>query len=272
MLNITQLEKLSDKMKNMQVVLLAGGLGTRLAEETDRLPKPMVSVGPQPILWHIMKSYSHYGLKNFIICGGYKIDAIIEYFVNYRLHTSNLSIDIGRNEITYLNDASEDWKVTIIDTGAQTQTGGRLKRVQQYLDPDQPFCMTYGDGVSDVNLADVIAFHHKRGYEATLTAVRPPARFGATIIENGQVVRFSEKPVSGEGHINGGFFVLNHSVFDLIEGDDTIWERYPLETLAQRGVLGAYVHDGFWQPMDTLRDRRYLEQLWDSGSAPWKRW
>lgn len=259
-------------MHDMQVVILAGGLGTRLAEETDRLPKPMVSIGSNPILWHIMKSYAAFGLNDFVICGGYRISAIIEYFVNYRLHTSNICIDIGRNEVTYLNDAPENWKVTIIDTGEQTQTGGRLKRVRDYLRPGRPFCMTYGDGVSDVDLDAVIEFHRARGFEATLTAVRPPARFGSTIIDDGRVVKFSEKPVSGEGHINGGFFVLNPSVFDLIEGDDTIWERDPLETLAERGQLGAFVHDGFWQPMDTLRDRRYLEQLWHSGQAPWKRW
>ena len=258
-------------MSKMQVVLLAGGLGTRLAEETDRIPKPMVTIGTQPILWHIMKSYADFGLEEFIICGGYKIDAIVEYFVNYRNHRSDIEIDIGRNEIVYLNNVRESWKVKIINTGEHTQTGGRLKRVREYLKPGQPFCFTYGDGVSDVDLSEVIAFHERHGLEATLTAVRPPARFGSTVVENGKVTQFSEKPVSGEGHINGGFFVLNHSVFDLIEGDATIWERGPLETLAERGQLGAYVHDGFWQPMDTLRDRRYLEDLWLSGKAPWKR-
>lgn len=258
-------------MSKMQVVLLAGGLGTRLAEETDRIPKPMVTIGNQPILWHIMKSYASFGLEDFIICGGYKIDAIVEYFVNYRTHRSDIEIDIGRNEIVYLNNVSENWNVKIINTGEHTQTGGRLRRVREYLRPGQPFCFTYGDGVSDVDLSEVISFHERHGLEATLTAVRPPARFGSTVIENGKVTQFSEKPVSGEGHINGGFFVLNHSVFDLIEGDATIWERDPLETLAERGQLGAYVHDGFWQPMDTLRDRRYLEDLWLSGKAPWKR-
>lgn len=259
-------------MKNMQVVLLAGGLGTRLAEETDRIPKPMVSIGSQPILWHIMKSYSSYGMREFIICGGYKISTLIEYFVNYRLHTSNITIDFSENQITYLNDTSEAWKVTIIDTGEHTQTGGRLKRVREHLDPGQPFCMTYGDGVSDVNLDELVAFHRNGRFEATLTVVRPPARFGSTVIEDGRVVRFTEKPVSDGGLINGGFFVLNHTVFDLIENDETVWEHSPLETLAQRGGLGAFIHDGFWQPMDTLRDRRHLEQLWESGQAPWKRW
>ncbi len=259
-------------MNKMQVVLLAGGLGTRLAEETNLVPKPMVSIGTQPILWHIMKMYSHYGFNDFVICGGYKISVIIEYFANYRRHTSDVSINIRDNEITFLNEASEDWKVTIIDTGAETQTGGRLKRVRDYLTPDQPFCMTYGDGVANVKLDQVVSFHKEHDYTATLTAVRPPARFGSTIIENGKVLQFSEKPISGEGYINGGFFVLNYSVLDLIEADETIWEHGPLENLASQGELGAFVHDGFWQPMDTLRDRRYLERLWDSGNAPWKLW
>lgn len=257
---------------SMQVVLLAGGLGTRLAEETDRIPKPMVTIGTQPILWHIMKLYASFGFRDFVICGGYRIGSITEYFVNYRQHTSNLSIDIGRNEVSYLNESPEDWKVTIIDTGATTMTGGRLKRIRPYLKPGQPFCMTYGDGLADVDIGRLVAYHQEKGCEATLTAVRPPARFGATIIEDGRVTKFSEKPVSGEGHINGGFFVLNPSVFDLIDGDQTTWEQEPLETLAARGQLGAFVHDGFWQPMDTLRDRRMLEQLWESGAAPWKRW
>lgn len=259
-------------MNGMQVVLLAGGLGTRLAEETDRIPKPMVTIGSQPILWHIMKIYSSFGVNDFVICGGYRIAAIVEYFVNYRQHTSNLCVDIGRNEITYLNESPENWNVTIIDTGDATMTGGRLKRVQQYLKPDRPFCMTYGDGLGSVDIAKAVEFHTHKRCEATLTAVRPPARFGATIIENGRVTKFSEKPVAGEGYINGGFFVLNHSVFDLIAGDLTVWEQEPLETLASTGKLAAFVHEGFWQPMDTLRDRRQLEQLWESGEAPWKRW
>lgn len=260
------------EVASMQVVVLAGGLGTRLAEETDRLPKPMVRVGPRPILWHIMKCYAHCGLTDFIICGGYRIEAIIEYFVNYRLHTSDIRVNTGSSEVSYLSDAAENWNVTIVNTGKGTETGGRLKRIRDFLDPAQPFCMTYGDGLSDVDIGDVIAFHNQRKFEATLTAVRPPARFGATIIEDGHVTEFSEKPLSREGHINGGFFVLSHSVFDLIEGDETIWERGPLETLTQRRTLGAYIHNGFWQPMDTLRERRYLEELWISGEAPWKRW
>ena len=259
-------------MSKIQVVLLAGGLGTRLAEETNLIPKPMVTVGSKPILWHIMKMYSHHGFNDFIICGGYKVSAIIEYFANYRSHTSDVLINIRDNQITFLNEASEDWNITIIDTGTDTQTGGRLKRIREHLTPDQPFCMTYGDGVSDVNLNDVISFHQSHNRSATLTAVRPPARFGSTIIKDGQVLEFSEKPVSGEGLINGGFFVLNYDVLELIEADDTIWEQEPLETLAKQGNLGAFVHDGFWQPMDTLRDLRHLEKLWKSNEAPWKHW
>lgn len=257
---------------NMQVVLLAGGLGTRLSEETRLIPKPMVSIGDQPILWHIMKIYSHYGFNDFVICGGYKISCIIEYFVNYRLHTSNLTIDMSKNEVACLSNSPEDWKVTIVNTGENTQTGGRLKKIQDFLDPDKPFCMTYGDGVSNLNINDVVSLHQNKGYEATLTAVRPPARFGSTIIDGDKVLEFSEKPISGESHINGGFFVLNHTVFELIDADDTVFERAPLETLAERGHLGAYVHDDFWHPMDTLRDRRYLEELWNTNQAPWKIW
>jgi len=256
----------------LQVVLLAGGLGTRLAEETDRMPKPMVSIGTQPILWHIMKCYARHGFKEFIICGGYRIAAITEYFVNYRRYAGNLSIDLRSNAVSYFDQETDDWKVTIIDTGLHTMTGGRLRRIREYLDPGRPFCMTYGDGLSDVDLSAVAACHRERGWEATMTAVRPPARFGATEIENGRVTKFSEKPLASEGYINGGFFVLEHSVFDLLDGDDTVWERGPLETLATRGTLGAFVHNGFWQPMDTLRDRRDLEALWSSGEAPWKQW
>lgn len=259
-------------MKDMQVVILAGGLGTRLAEETDRLPKPMVRIGGQPILWHIMKIYSSYGFRDFVICGGYRISSIIEYFVNYRRHTSNLCIDMARNEVTYLNESPEDWKVTIIDTGQDTMTGGRLKRVRRYLKPGQPFCLTYGDGVSNLEIDRLVRYHQEMGCEATLTAVLPPARFGSTIIRDGRVTKFSEKPVTGEGHINGGFFVMNPSVLELIDGDATVLEQEPMETLASRNKLAAYVHDGFWHPMDTLRDRRQLEDLWESGNAPWKRW
>jgi len=256
----------------MKVVILAGGLGTRLSEETDRIPKPMVAIGTKPILWHIMKIYSHYGLNDFIICAGYKSNVIIEYFANYRLHNSNLHIDLEKGIITCLKEPRETWKVNIINTGEKAETGGRLLRIRDHLDSSEPFCMTYGDGVSDVNIPQAIQFHRSRGFEATLTAVRPPPRFGAVDVENGRVQRFSEKSLSGESLINGGFFVLQPSVIDLIENDQTIWERGPLETLAKKGSLGAYIHNGFWHPMDTLRDHRYLEQLWLSNQAPWKQW
>ncbi|OJW47802.1 MAG: glucose-1-phosphate cytidylyltransferase [Alphaproteobacteria bacterium 41-28] len=254
----------------MKVVILAGGYGTRLAEETDRIPKPMVTIGSKPILWHIMKSYAKHGLNDFVICAGYKAGAIIEYFTNYQLHNSDLTVDLEKNEITFLKPPSENWKVSVIDTALNVETGGRLLRVRNYITPGEPFCMTYGDGVCDVNIKNVIEFHKSKKFEATLTAVRPPSRFGTLEIKDGQVSSFSEKPVSGESYINGGFFVLEHSVFDLIEGDHVSWEYGPLETLAQCGKLGAYIHDGFWHPMDTLRDRRYLEQLWDTDRAPWK--
>jgi glucose-1-phosphate cytidylyltransferase len=256
----------------MKVVILAGGLGTRLAEETDRIPKPMVPVGTKPILWHIMKMYSQYGLDDFIICAGYKAHSIIEYFANYQLHNSNIKINLKERTITHLKNSAEEWKVSIIDTGETTQTGGRLLHIRDHLTPGEPFCMTYGDGVSNVNIQEVIDLHKQGNFEATLTAVRPPARFGAVEITNNHVTSFSEKPVTGESYINGGFFVLEHSVLDLIEDSYTVWEQKPLETLAKKGKLGAYVHDGFWHPMDTLRDRRYLDQLWNSRVAPWKSW
>lgn len=254
----------------MKVVILAGGLGTRLAEETDRIPKPMVTIGSKPILWHIMKSYAKHGFNDFIICAGYKAHSIIEYFSNYQLHNSSLTIDLEKNTTTFLKPPPETWKVSIIDTGENVQTGGRLLRIRDYLTPGESFCMTYGDGVSDVNIKNVIELHKRKGFEATLTAVRPPSRFGTVEINDEKVHSFSEKPLSGESYINGGFFVLEHFVFDLIEGDHTVWEHGPLETLVQRNKLGAYTHSGFWHPMDTLRDRRYLEQLWASGEAPWK--
>lgn len=256
----------------MKAVLLAGGLGTRLSEETDRIPKPMVTIGGKPILWHIMKLYSKYGINDFVICAGYKSHTIVEYFANYREHHSNVSIDLAANKVTCLNDAAEPWKITIIDTGEGTETGGRIKRVREHLDKNEPFCLTYGDGIADVDIGALIAFHKKHQFEATLTAVKPPARFGAAIIENNRVTSFAEKPTSGEGYINGGFFVVNPGVLDLIDDDKTIWERAPLETLTKKGQLGAFTHDGFWRPMDTLRDRRALEDLWASGNAPWKWW
>ncbi len=257
----------------MKAVILAGGLGSRLSEETQIRPKPMVEIGPYPILWHIMMHYSHHGLNDFIICLGYKGYVIKEYFANYVLHRSDIRIDVVKNNIEYLgsNDLPP-WKVTLVDTGPETMTGGRLKRIARHLPADEPFCMTYGDGLSDVNLTSLIAFHKKMGLEATLTAVRPLARFGATLIEDNRVKRFIEKPVGDGGFINGGFFVLQPGVIDRIDGDATTWEAEPLEGLARDGQLAAYMHEGFWHPMDTLRDKHYLEHLWSGGAAPWKIW
>jgi glucose-1-phosphate cytidylyltransferase len=256
----------------MKAVILAGGLGTRLSEETDRIPKPMVTIGNWPILWHIMKVYSKYGVTDFVICAGYKAHTIVEFFANYREHHSNVTIDLATNKVTCLSEAAEPWKITIIDTGEGTETGGRIKRVRDHLDTHEPFCLTYGDGIADIDVSALIAFHEQHKFDATLTAVKPPPRFGAAIIKNNRVTHFSEKPSAGEGYISGGFFVVNPSAIDLIEGDTTIWERGPLETLAKKGKLGAFTHDGFWRPMDTLRDRRALEDLWASGKAPWKWW
>ena len=256
----------------MKVVLLAGGLGSRLSEETHLRPKPMVEIGGQPILWHIMQLYSHYGLNDFIICLGYKGYYIKEFFANYVLHRSDVTIDLAENRIDF-NSKHEipPWTVRLVDTGADTTTGGRLKRVGHLLG-DEPFCMTYGDGLSDVNIGELIDFHTGHGLEATVTAVIPPGRYGATVIEGDKVVRFEEKPAGDGGYINGGFFVLNPSVLDRIEGDAMPFEFEPLMGLAADGQLGAFVHKGFWQAMDTLRDKNHLESLWASGSPPWKTW
>lgn len=257
----------------MKTVLLAGGLGSRLSEETDTRPKPMVEIGGNPILWHIMMMYDHYGLKDFIICLGYKGYVIKEYFANFLLHRSDLTVDLAAGTITQARgDGVKDWRVTLVDTGPSTMTGGRLKRVRHLLDRDEPFCMTYGDGVSDVDIGCLIDFHRDQKCEATVTAVCPPARYGATIIEHQRVVRFEEKPLGDGGRINGGFFVLQPSVIDRIAGDDTSWEAEPLSGLASEGQLAAFEHDGFWQPMDTLRDRTQLEAYWQSGNPPWKSW
>jgi glucose-1-phosphate cytidylyltransferase len=256
----------------MKVVLLAGGLGSRIAEESDVRPKPMVEIGGMPILWHIMKIYAAHGLKDFVICLGYKGYMIKEYFANYVLHRSDVTVDLEKNQITYHSTQAEDWRVTLVDTGSETMTGGRVKRVAQYLDADEPFCMTYGDGLCDVNISDLIAFHKVQGREATVTVVRPSGRFGATRLEGTRVSEFAEKPAGEGDFINGGFFVLNPSVLDRIESDDTVWERAPLEGLTRDGQLSAFQHDGFWQPMDTLREKRMLEDLWVSGQAPWKTW
>jgi glucose-1-phosphate cytidylyltransferase len=257
----------------VKVVILAGGLGTRISEETHLKPKPMIEIGGKPILWHVMKIYSAHGINDFVICCGYKGYVIKEYFANYFLHTSDVTFDLSTNQMQVHRRMAEDWRVTLVDTGDETMTGGRLKRVQSYVAGDDEFCMTYGDGVSDVNVGSVIEYHRRQGVSATLTAARPPGRFGALDLdENGRVRQFKEKPSGDGGMINGGFFVLSPRVFDLIEGDRVIWEREPLENLAATGQLAAYRHDGFWQPMDTLRDKTHLEELWSSGAAPWKIW
>lgn len=257
----------------MKAVILAGGLGTRLAEETSLRPKPMVEVGGHPILWHIMNIYSAHGINDFIICLGYKGYYVKEYFANYALHNSSVSIDIKQKKLEFLDDASlPNWKVQLIDTGADSMTGGRLKRIRPYLESNEPFCMTYGDGVSDIDISGLIEFHEAHGLAATLTSVRPAGRFGATVIKDGRVECFTEKPAGDGAQINGGFFVLHPRVLDFIEDDFTIWEREPLERLAKEGQLAAFEHAGFWQPMDTLRDKQYLDSLWNAGKAPWKVW
>lgn len=254
----------------MKVVLLAGGLGTRISEESALRPKPMIEIGGRPVLWHIMKIYLAHGLRDFVICCGYKGYMIKEYFANYSLHMSDVTIDMERNSIEVHQKKTEPWRVTLVDTGESTQTGGRLKRIADYIDED--FCMTYGDGVGAVNIGELIAFHRQHGKLATMTATQPPGRFGALQMEGHAVTSFLEKPTGDGGWINGGFFVLSPKTLDLIEGDETIWERNPLETLARDKQLQAYFHSGFWQPMDTLRDKNHLEDLWESGKAPWKVW
>lgn len=256
----------------MKAVILAGGLGTRLSEETDTRPKPMVEVGGRPIIWHIMKTFSAFGVNEFVVCLGYKGYVIKEYFANYRLHMSDVTLDIGAGTIEYHRMGAEDWKVVLVETGVATMTGGRLKRVQKFLG-DEDFFMTYGDGVAAIDLKVLETFHRSHGRLATVTAVAPPGRFGALeIADDDSVLRFMEKPPGDGGRINGGFFMLSPKVLDLIEGDQTVWEREPLETLARNGQLAAYRHDGFWYAMDTLRDKMYLDSLWNAGKAPWKSW
>ena len=256
----------------MKAVILAGGLGTRISEETSTRPKPMIEIGGKPILWHIMKTYSHHGINDFVICCGYKGYIIKEYFANYFLHMSDVTFDMSKNSMEVHQRNAEPWKVTLVDTGENTMTGGRLKRVADHVKGDELFCLTYGDGVSDVNITDLLAFHKAQNVKATLTATIPPGRFGALDIQGSKVSSFMEKPKGDGAMINGGFFVLSPKVLDYIIDDQTIWERDPLERLAREGDLAAFPHHGFWQPMDTLRDKIHLEELWQSGKAPWKVW
>ncbi len=255
----------------MKCVILAGGLGTRLSEETVLKPKPMVEIGGHPILWHIMKIYSHYGINDFIICAGYKGYLIKEFFANYRLHMSDATFDMESGQAQIHNNYAEAWRVTCVDTGDATMTGGRIKRIKEYVG-GETFCMTYGDGVSDVNITEEIKFHKENKNRATLLAVQPPGRWGHMKLEGDKIEKFEEKTQGDGGWINGGFFVLEPDVFELIEGDATVWEREPLEALAKNGELSAWFHRGFWRPMDTLHDKMALEKMWQEGSAPWKVW
>ena len=256
----------------MKAVILAGGLGTRISEETVNRPKPMIGIGGRPILWHIMKIYSSHGIHDFVICCGYMGYVIKEYFANYFLHMSDVTFDMSQNSMEIHERHAEPWRVTLVDTGAETMTGGRLKRVAQYLNPDEPFFLTYGDGVADIDIGALLAFHQAHGKEATVSAVSPPGRFGALEIVEGAVQRFIEKPPGDNGLINGGFFVLQPEVVGRIAGDATVFEAEPLESLARDGQLMARPHDGFWAAMDTLRDKNHLEALWASGKAPWRLW
>jgi glucose-1-phosphate cytidylyltransferase len=256
----------------LKTVILAGGLGTRISEETDVKPKPMIEIGGHPLLWHIMKLYSHHGINEFIVCLGYKGYVIKEYFHNYFLHSSDITIDLKSNAIEYHSPKAEPWVVNLIDTGVDTNTGGRLKRVRDYLNTNEPFCLTYGDGVSNIDIASLVEFHKRHGKEATVSAVVPPGRYGALEMSGDLVQRFIEKPPGDNSYINGGFFVLQRSVIDRIEGDVTPWEGAPLEGLARDNQMQAFRHDGFWHAVDTLRDKRALEQLWASGRPPWKVW
>ncbi len=256
----------------MKAVILAGGLGTRISEETHLKPKPMIEIGGRPILWHIMKMYSYHGVNEFVICCGYKGYVIKEYFANYFLHMSDVTFDMSNNSMQVHHRNAEPWRVTLVDTGDETMTGGRLKRVAAFIQDEEAFCMTYGDGVSDVNITELLEFHKKHGGKATVTATLPPGRFGALDIKGDKVVGFKEKPKGDGVMINGGFFVLSPKVLSLIENDKTTWEQSPLETLASNGDLSVFRHEGFWQPMDTLRDKTHLEELWATGDAPWKVW
>ena len=256
----------------MKAVIFAGGLGTRISEETSIRPKPMIEIGGRPILWHILKTYSHHGINEFVICCGYKGYVIKEYFANYFLHMSDVTFDMSENSMQVHQRHAEPWKVTLVDTGEHTMTGGRLKRVLDYVKDQEAFCLTYGDGVGNIDIAALLAFHKSQKVKATVTCTIPPGRFGALDINQNRVSNFIEKPKGDGGMINGGFFVLSPEVIDYIDGDQTIWEREPLERLARQGDLAAFQHHGFWQPMDTLRDKLHLEELWQSNTAPWKVW
>ncbi len=257
----------------MKAVILAGGLGTRISEETHLRPKPMIEIGGKPILWHIMKIYAAHGINHFVICLGYKGYLIKEYFANYRLHMSDMTLNLADNSVEIHNDFSENWKITLVDTGEESMTGGRMKRIYDYVKDDENFCLTYGDGVSNVDIKKLIEFHKSHKKLATLTATQPPGRFGAlNISDKSLVTEFQEKPDGDGNFINGGFFVLSPKVIEYIDGDKTLWEQEPLKNLASNNQLMAYKHTGFWQPMDTLRDKVHLEDLWQSGKAPWKVW
>jgi glucose-1-phosphate cytidylyltransferase len=256
----------------MKAVILAGGLGSRLSEETSIRPKPMTEIGGRPLLWHIMKIYSSYGVNEFVICLGYKGYVIKEYFSNYFLHSSDVTIDLTKNSVEIHQNYAEPWKITLVDTGAATMTGGRLKAIRRYLNEDEPFCFTYGDGVADIDIGALIEFHQRHGKLCTITAVAPPGRFGALEFDGDLVTDFREKPAGDGGRINGGFFVGSTAVLDYVDGPETLWEREPLERLAHGGELVAYQHEGFWHSVDTLRDKTSLEELWATGQAPWKVW
>ena len=255
----------------MKAVILAGGLGTRISEETQTRPKPLIEIGGMPILWHIMKTYSSHGISDFVICCGYKGYMIKEYFANYFLHMSDVTFDLKNNEMNVHRKSAESWNITLVDTGINTMTGGRLKKIQKYVD-NETFCFTYGDGLANISITELIEFHKNNNTLATVTAVQPPARFGALELDGNKVVSFKEKPPGDGNWINGGYFILEPAVFDYVEGDSTVWEKEPVENLSKNNQLSAYRHSGFWQPLDTLRDKNKLEDLWSSGSPPWKVW
>ena len=256
----------------MKAVILAGGFGTRISEETDNRPKPMVEIGGMPMLWHIMKSYSHHGINEFIVCCGYKGYVIKEYFANYFLHMSDITFDINKNKMDVHIKRVEPWTITLVNTGENTMTGGRIKRIKSYVENEESFCLTYGDGLSDVDIRELVKFHKVQGTLATVTAVSPPGRFGALEISNRKVKSFTEKPTGDGARINGGFFVLSPKVIDFIDDDSSLWEQDPMRLLTEQNELSAFLHDGFWQPMDTLRDKKYLEKILNENKAPWKVW